>query len=940
MSSVETLIDRAEGQRPTLTVVVIVFNDAHRLPRAVNSLLRQSLHTLEIVIVDDASTDASGAVADTLASRHSERVRALHLPDNSGGCSRPRNVGIDAARGRWVMFLDSDDVLPPGACRTLVEAAEEADADFSSGLCMRVHVNKGMRMTAWYQWLYTQRVVYASALDNPDLVYDTLSTNKCYRRTFLLENNLRFPEGYHYEDLLFSAKAYLAAARIALVPDVVYHWLVIDDPETPSISNQRADLRNFEDRIRIHKLIDAEFIAKGAEALKLSKDIKFLRHDLRLYIGDLPYRDAAFRREFLAVAKDYLSTLDPRAFDRAPHMSAIVAWLILHDDEPNLLNAIDYVAHAGKLSTRLVEQDDRVYWCAEHLDTPEGRAVLDVTELELHTRPLFRLEFYDQVLTLEIDGSRLLITGEILNQLDRIPRDAQLGVELLFNPRRRPRDRRGAAADSVDHLGDVLRWTADVDLATVIKATGFHDRVWDVRVRLTVDDMANIGRLSTRNPEHDGIAVQMRPRVGRIAADQLATLVTPAGDIAFEFVPGTKVAQAIHRGGQRVINSSTAYRARDLRRKVRTAARNPRHPRLMQETFRRTLLRLPARPSTVVFESDGGARFAGNPRAIYEEIQRRRLPVRSVWVHDGDPSRFPSEARRVRHGSLGYYSALARASHWVSDRNVPIEAVKRPGTVHVQAGHGTPLSWAGFDASRMRRASEAGRAALRAQIDTWDALVTRAPYDADVLTRAYRFAGETLPVGYPRNDTLVTGADAAVLAELRGQLGIQPDQQVVLHVPDCDQAMFTPDRSVLADRQVLVVRPGDPDHAVTTEGAVDAAGIDDLAGLLSLADVLITDHHPCLFDMPLRRRPVIVIGCRCSVRSRRGSNAETYIDLDAEAPGPTVWKPESLGALLSDVDGLSSRHTDDMERVIHTYGAFETGKAAAQVVDFMFGSRR
>src|SRR5258705_10162186 len=96
--------------RPDASVVVIAYNDAERLPRAVGSVLNQSLGDVEVVIVDDASTDATGRLADGLAAAHADRVRSVHLPENSGGCGGPRNVGIEHARCAHVMFLDSDDV--------------------------------------------------------------------------------------------------------------------------------------------------------------------------------------------------------------------------------------------------------------------------------------------------------------------------------------------------------------------------------------------------------------------------------------------------------------------------------------------------------------------------------------------------------------------------------------------------------------------------------------------------------------------------------------------------------------------------------------------------------------------------------------------------------------------------------------------------------------
>jgi CDP-glycerol glycerophosphotransferase len=109
----------------------------------VASVLEQSMADVEVIVVDDASTDASLRVAEDLEAEHSGRVRVIGLPVNSGGCGRPRNAGIDAARGRYVMFLDSDDTLDRDACRILVAAAEEAGAEVASGRCVRVFPDRG-----------------------------------------------------------------------------------------------------------------------------------------------------------------------------------------------------------------------------------------------------------------------------------------------------------------------------------------------------------------------------------------------------------------------------------------------------------------------------------------------------------------------------------------------------------------------------------------------------------------------------------------------------------------------------------------------------------------------------------------------------------------------------------------------------------------------------
>lgn len=902
---------------PTLTVVVIVYNDERRLPRAVRSVQRQSMTDLEIVIVDDASTDGTRAVAERLVADDPGRVRYYRLAANSGGCSAPRNAGIDAATGRYVMFLDSDDELPRGSCAALVGAVEETGADFAAGRCMRRHLNQGGLLTPWYSWLFTERVVLDSVLDNPDLLYDTLSTNKCYRLEFLRRHDLRFPVGYHYEDLLFSAQVYLNANRIALIPEVVYYWDVLDATDTPSISNRRHELSNFRDRLLIHAKIDEAFAAHGATELKLHKDVKFLRHDLRLYIGELPFRDQAFRAEFLALARGYLQTLDRRAYSRATPMQAVVGYLIEQGDEENLLTAIDWVAHGEKLSTRLHVEGDRVYWCRQHLDDEIGRSVLDVTELGLHLRPVGSLDLYNHIVRLSADDDVLHLSGVILNQLGRIPAEAQLRLELVLRPGRFGRAVTVPVTDlrRTDH-GDV-GWSARIPLGDTLRAIGYVDRVWQLRARLHVSGVLNESRLSVRDSSWDAVALPVRPRVGRLAADRLETLVTPDGDLALQFVPASRVARALYESGRRAGRSATTRRGKAFARRVRKALRQPSHPRLREETFRRTLLHLPPSPRTVFFESEGGRLATGNPRAVHDELRRRGTDFIAVWAFAGDPTGFPSDARLVRHGSLAYFRALAAARVWIDDRGLPQEAPKREGTAYVQTFDGTPLRWVGFDAAAMRRASNADRLALRRRVDKWDAVIVRSPYEEETLPRAYRSRAEVLRSGYPRCDALVsaTGEDRA---KVRAHFGVTGDEAIVVYLRGCAQS-FDPDRSALPD-----------DYVILTD-----ADCGDVTTLLLAADVLVTQHHPALFEFPLLRRPVVLLGCSCPARPRRGSQAETYVDLDVHAPGPVVWSAADLSAQLADLDRLSADYADAAARWVATYATYDTGTASVQVADYV-----
>ncbi|WP_156722400.1 glycosyltransferase family 2 protein [Streptomyces apocyni] len=381
---------------PDVTVTVIVFNDAERLPRAVASLRRQTHRRIEIIISDDHSTDRTPEVARALAARDA-RIRFLRLPENSGGCSAPRNRAMDLARAPYLMFLDSDDELPERACELLLAAHRERPVDFTMGQVERVRVDTGARST-WMPDLVAERRTVAGVEAEPRLLFEHLSTSKMYARRFLDRHALRFPEGIHYEDQLFTAQAYCLAEAFTIVPEPVYRWYI--EPyaaaDAASISNQRHKISNVRDRIHVQTLIDAFLVDSGHAALRADKDYKFLRHDVRMYAGDLPYRDETWLREFADTVTPYLAGLAPGSYARLPRAERVTIALLREGRLAEAALAARGMGHGVGPRETVTGADGRVYWGGQLPGSAATRPELDLTSEELDTRPfavaLFRHE--------------------------------------------------------------------------------------------------------------------------------------------------------------------------------------------------------------------------------------------------------------------------------------------------------------------------------------------------------------------------------------------------------------------------------------------------------------------------------------------------------------------------------------------------------------------
>lgn len=299
-----------------VTAVVITYNDAERVAEAVASALAQGDAVGEVVVVDDASTDDTPRVLGQLAAAE-PRVRVVRRASNSGGCGTPRNDGIDAARFPWLVFLDSDDVLPPKAVDTLLTVALRHDADVAAGLCVRRELPSG-REIPWQGQLFTRESVHDGVSGRPETLWDTLSVNKIYRREFLLSRRIRFPDGAaHYEDFVFTARVYSARPRLAITPETVYVWHVRYGTGQASISLRRDRIQNWQDRVTAHQQVLEIVRDSGDEDLLVAAQTKFLEFDLAVYMCELPQRDPEYQDDWWRISREHVRSFETEAVRRA-----------------------------------------------------------------------------------------------------------------------------------------------------------------------------------------------------------------------------------------------------------------------------------------------------------------------------------------------------------------------------------------------------------------------------------------------------------------------------------------------------------------------------------------------------------------------------------------------------------------------------------------------
>ena len=209
---------------PTVSIIVPVYNAGKTIGRCIDSILNQEYKDFELLLVDDGSTDDSGAICDARADRDS-RVRVFHQAN--AGVSASRNLALDHAKGTYLQFLDSDDWITTDATRSLVRGMEGGPCDMVVSDFYRVVGDRvSQKGDIEEDGIMTREEYAAHMMENPADFYYGVLWNKLYRRSIVEKHHLRMdPEISWCEDFMFNLEYIRHAQRFYALQVPIYYYV-------------------------------------------------------------------------------------------------------------------------------------------------------------------------------------------------------------------------------------------------------------------------------------------------------------------------------------------------------------------------------------------------------------------------------------------------------------------------------------------------------------------------------------------------------------------------------------------------------------------------------------------------------------------------------------------------------------------------------------------
>lgn len=291
--------------QPKISIIVPVYNAEKYLPQCLDSLLKQTLTEIEIICIDDGSTDGSGKILEEYRQKD---ARITVMNQQNAGQSVARNKGFKIATGKYVHFVDSDDWLTDDCCQILYERAEADGLDMISMAATSYKEESGEYISEpFYNFYWLDNMENFSVLPREEYLKHwwqiaPSAALTAYRRAFLLQNNLLFMEGLKFEDCLFFKQALFATDKLGVCRRPLYFHR--GHAESTVNNGGRHYLDWFDINAKIYELIKNNEISQKQIDIWLFSTVSY---SFKLWNGI----KKEFRREYFEKARDFYTTYSP-----------------------------------------------------------------------------------------------------------------------------------------------------------------------------------------------------------------------------------------------------------------------------------------------------------------------------------------------------------------------------------------------------------------------------------------------------------------------------------------------------------------------------------------------------------------------------------------------------------------------------------------------------
>jgi CDP-glycerol glycerophosphotransferase len=326
---------------PRLSVVVPIYNVRLYLDECLNSIAAQTLTDLEVVMVDDGSTDDSAAIAERFAAKD-QRFRLVRQQNMGLGPARNtgiRNIHPDA---EYLAFVDSDDTMPPTAYQLMVETLDSTGSDFVSGNVLRFR-SVGYVQSPVHRRPFAETALRTHITERPLLVTDRTAWNKVYRRSFWDAQGLEYP-GILYEDAPVSVPLHFLAERVDILSEPIYHWRE-REVGARSITQNRTDPKGLIDRVTSMRMV-REFL-KAQPGAEYAKHLRFynensLLEEVPLFFKALPDGGEEYQQAFMDHIGAMISEIGQDTLNALPAPMRLKYWLTAKRRLPELLDLLAF----------------------------------------------------------------------------------------------------------------------------------------------------------------------------------------------------------------------------------------------------------------------------------------------------------------------------------------------------------------------------------------------------------------------------------------------------------------------------------------------------------------------------------------------------------------------------------------------------------------------